>query len=68
MTFKAFITGVAGPQLLAREKAFLKDQQPCGLILFDRNIEDRDQLRRLVDDYIEVVGSSHQIVLIDQEG
>ena len=68
MTFKAFITGVAGPQLLAQEKAFVKDQQPCGLILFDRNIEDRDQLRRLVDDYIEAVGSDHQMVLIDQEG
>ena len=68
MTFKAFITGVAGPQLLAREKALLGDVRPCGLILFDRNIKDRDQLKRLVDDYREAVGSDHQMILIDQEG
>jgi len=68
MTFKAFITGVAGPQLGAEEKDFVKDQQPCGLILFDRNIEDRDQLKGLIGDYKEAVGSDHQMILIDQEG
>ncbi len=68
MTLKAFITGVAGPRLLNEEKAFLKEARPCGLIVFDRNIEDRDQLKRLVADYREAVGSEQQFILIDQEG
>ncbi len=68
MTLKAFITGVAGPRLLDEEKAFLKEARPCGLIVFDRNIEDRDQLKRLVADYREAVGSEQQFILIDQEG
>ena len=65
---KAFITGVAGPRLREDEKAFLKDALPCGLILFDRNIDNRDQLARLVDDYREAVGTDRQLVLVDQEG
>jgi beta-N-acetylhexosaminidase len=68
MTLKAFITGVAGPHLLEEEKAFLKEVRPCGLILFDRNIQDKIQLRRLIDDYLEAVGTDRQFVLIDQEG
>ena len=68
MTLKAFITGVAGPLLLEEEKAFFKDTRPCGLIVFDRNIENKDQLKRLVEDYREAVGSERQFILIDQEG
>ncbi len=68
MTLKAFIAGVAGPRLLDEEKAFLKEARPCGLIVFDRNIENRDQLKRLVADYREAVGSDQQFILIDQEG
>ncbi len=68
MTLKAFITGVAGKQLRDDEKALLREVRPCGLILFDRNIADRDQLKRLIGDYLEAVGSSTQLILIDQEG
>ena len=68
MTLKAFITGVAGEQLLDEEKSFLKEARPCGLILFDRNISDKEQLKRLIGDYKEAVGSDTQFILIDQEG
>jgi beta-N-acetylhexosaminidase len=68
MTFKAFITGLAGAELLPAERDFLREAQPCGLILFDRNIRDRQQLRRLIGDYRAAVGSDRQLVLIDQEG
>lgn len=68
MNMKAFITGVAGPTLLDEEKSFLRDSHPCGLILFDRNIRDKDQLRRLIGDYKDAVGSNTQMILIDQEG
>ena len=65
---KAFITGLAGPVLLAGERDFLRDARPCGVIFFDRNIENPQQLRRLVDDYLQAVGVGPQLVLIDQEG
>lgn len=68
MTLKAFITGVAGPLLLEEEKEFLREARPCGLILFDRNISDKDQLKRLIGDYREATRSDSQFILIDQEG
>jgi beta-N-acetylhexosaminidase len=68
MTFRAFITGLAGAELLPQERDLLREARPCGLILFDRNIRDRQQLRRLIGDYLEAVGSGRQLVLVDQEG
>lgn len=65
---KAFITGVAGPELSAREAAFLKAAQPAGLILFSRNCIDADQIRRLIGDVRTAVGGDDLLVLIDQEG
>ena len=65
---KAFITGLHGPQLTANERAFLGDARPCGIILFARNCETPDQLRRLIDDALEATGDPRTLVLIDQEG
>jgi beta-N-acetylhexosaminidase len=67
MTSRAFITGVSGPALTDDERAFLREAQPWGLIVFARNIEAPDQLRRLIDDFRAAVGSSAP-VLVDQEG
>jgi len=63
----AFITGLVGPVLAAQEQAFLRDAAPFGLILFKRNIEAPDQVRRLVAEAREAVGSQVP-VLVDQEG
>ena len=63
----AFITGLAGPQLSAREAAVLREARPCGVILFARNAVDPDQLRRLTDAASAAVGEEI-LVLIDQEG
>jgi len=65
---KAFITGVAGPELAPREAAFLRAAQPAGLILFSRNCVDPDQIRRLVGDARAAIGGDDLLVLIDQEG
>ena len=35
----AFITGIEGPALDGNERAFLRDADPWGLILFKRNVE-----------------------------
>jgi beta-N-acetylhexosaminidase len=63
----AFITGLAGPTLTSQERAFLRDAEPWGLILFKRNIQAPDQVSRLIAEAREAVGQ-HVPVLVDQEG
>jgi beta-N-acetylhexosaminidase len=65
---KAFICGCAGLALNAEERAFLRLEDPWGLILFKRNIADRDQVRELTRSFRECVGRAEAPVLIDQEG
>jgi beta-N-acetylhexosaminidase len=64
---RAFITGLAGTDLTAGERAFLKEAEPWGLIVFKRNVADPEALRRLVAEFRDAVGWSAP-VLIDQEG
>lgn len=63
----AVIFGCAGPRLLAEERAFYRDADPFGFILFARNVEDPNQLRRLTSDLRDAVGRDAPI-LVDQEG
>lgn len=63
----AFVFGCAGPELTLEEASFFADSDPWGFILFARNIDDRDQLRRLTADLRASVGREAPI-LIDQEG
>ena len=65
---RAFISGCKGPRLTEAEKRFFRDTPPCGLILFRRNCEDADQIRALIAEFHEAVGSDRPLVLIDQEG
>lgn len=64
---RAFITGVSGAELTADERALFSHRRPCGLILFSRNCVAFDQIRNLVRDAVDAVGSD-LLVLIDQEG
>jgi len=68
MAPKAFIAGCSGPELSADERAFFREADPWGLILFARNCVDADQIRALVADYRDTVGRVDAPVLIDQEG
>ena len=63
----ATIFGCAGPGLLPDERAFFRQSDPFGFILFARNVETADQLRRLTHDLRDAVGWQAPI-LIDQEG
>jgi beta-N-acetylhexosaminidase len=65
---KAFICGCAGLVLDEEERAFLRREDPWGLILFKRNVADRDQMRALTRSFRECVGRADAPVLIDQEG
>ena len=74
MAPKALITDVAGTEITVEERAFLRDADPWGLILFGqqkadpRNIKTPAQVRALVDDFRSIVGRADAPVLIDQEG
>ena len=63
----AAIFGCAGPVLTAQEADFFRDYDPFGFIIFARNVENPDQLRRLTADLRASVGRN-AAVLIDQEG
>src|ERR1700722_3242869 len=65
---KAFVSGCAGLVLSDEERAFLCQEDPWGLILFKRNIADREQVRVLTRPFRECVGRADAPVLIDQEG
>ncbi|HUF55430.1 MAG TPA: glycoside hydrolase family 3 N-terminal domain-containing protein [Thermohalobaculum sp.] len=67
MSQLAAIFGFKGPRLEARERDFFRDARPWGFILFDRNVEDPDQLRRLTAELRDAAGRDAPI-LIDQEG
>jgi len=64
----AAVFGCAGHELTAAERAFFRDCNPLGLIVFGRNINNPAQVTDLVADFRAVVGRSDAPVLIDQEG
>jgi beta-N-acetylhexosaminidase len=68
MDIQALILGCAGVTLSSRERDFLKEVKPWGLILFKRNVADAEQLRRLTAEFRDIVGRDDAPILIDQEG
>ena len=64
----------AGPQLTADERAFFREADPAGYILFGPrpglagSVHDRAQLRALTDDLRALHGREHLLISIDQEG
>lgn len=64
----AAIFGCAGLSLTAEEKSFFRDCDPVGFILFARNVDTPDQIRRLTGEMRESVQRDDTPVLIDQEG
>jgi beta-N-acetylhexosaminidase len=68
MNPRAVIFGCAGLDLGADERAFFRDANPLGFILFARNVDTPERTRRLVDDLRSSVARAEAPVLIDQEG
>ena len=68
MSPRACILGLAGPTLLSEERAFFRDVNPWGFILFGRNVEMPDQVARLTACLRETIGRPDAPILIDQEG
>ena len=67
MVMNAAIFGPAGLAVTPWERKFFRAVNPLGFILFARNVDNPDQLRRLTNDLREAVGREAPI-LIDQEG
>jgi beta-N-acetylhexosaminidase len=68
MAVQALVLGCAGTTLSGEERAFFKEVQPWGLILFKRNVADHAQLKSLIGEFRETVGRGDAPVLVDQEG
>ncbi len=62
------VFGCATTSLSAEEKDFFEACRPAGFILFARNIENADQVRRLVGELKATRESGRTAILIDQEG
>lgn len=62
------IFGLSGLTLTADERAFFKDADPAGYIVFGRNVESRAQLRALTDSLRDLHGRDRLLITIDQEG
>jgi len=65
---RAAIFGCEGLELSDAERAFYRDVNPWGFIVFQRNCQTPEQLLRLTDEMRECVGRANAPVLIDQEG
>ena len=67
MAARAFITGLSGLNVSANERAFLREAQPWGLIIFKRNVNTPQQVTELTKSFRDAVGWAAP-VLVDQEG
>lgn len=67
MPSATILGGISGPDLTGAERDFFRAADPWGFILFGRNVDTPDRLRRLTDALREAVGRDAP-VLVDQEG
>ena len=65
---QAAIYGIEGFTLTDDERAFLRDAEPAGMIVFRRNCADPAQLLALTDAMRALLGRDDLPILIDQEG
>lgn len=59
--------GIAGTTLTTAERDFFRAADPWAFILFGRNVESPEQLRRLTGDLRDAVGRD-ALITVDQEG
>jgi len=65
---KPVIYGLSGLSLTPDERAFFREADPLGYILFGRNVQDPAQVRALTDSLRDLSGRADLPILIDQEG
>ena len=65
---RSFITGIKSTTLSVKEKKFLQQYRPWGVILFSRNIRSLKQAKKLTDQIKKIFKDKNYPILIDQEG
>ena len=65
---RSFITGIKSKTLSVKEKKFLRQYKPWGVILFSRNIASLKQAKKLTDQIKKLFKDKNYPILIDQEG
>ena len=65
---RSFITGIKSTSLSIKEKKFLQQYKPWGVILFSRNIISLKQAKKLTDQIKKIFKDKNYPILIDQEG
>ena len=67
MSLLSVILGLSGPVLTESERAFFRDANPWAFILFKRNVETPQQVKKLCQDLRDCVGRNC-LIFVDQEG
>jgi beta-N-acetylhexosaminidase len=67
MSRRAFICELSGPALTLSERDFIAFMRPAGIILFGRNVDNPDQVKRLIEAAKRAAGGP-VLMLVDQEG
>ncbi|HXT61497.1 MAG TPA: glycoside hydrolase family 3 N-terminal domain-containing protein [Pyrinomonadaceae bacterium] len=62
-----FLIGLPGTEVDEETRKLIEDVKPGGIIIFGRNVESAQQLRKLVDDARRLI-PTEPLVAIDQEG
>ena len=65
---RSFITGIESTALSFKEKKFLQQYKPWGVILFSRNIKSLKHCKKLTDEIRKIFKDKNYPILIDQEG
>ena len=65
---RSFIIGIKSTKLSIKEKTFLKNYKPWGVILFARNIRNIRQGQKLTSSIRNIFNDRKYPILIDQEG
>ena len=65
---RSFITGIKSITLSVKEKKFLQQYKPWGVILFSRNIKSLKQAKELTNQIKKIFKDKNYPILVDQEG
>ncbi len=65
---KSFICGIKGYELTDKEYLFIKEYKPWGVILFERNIKNINQVAKLTKSIKKLFRDTSYPIFIDEEG
>jgi len=65
---KSFICGIKSTKLSNKEYLFIKKNKPWGIILFQRNINNINQVKKLTTSIRQIFNDPFYPILIDEEG